>query len=85
MPTLQKSIISRGRLQVNKIIRKIDSGKIITNTFLFFSRNRGILFSVLGLLMMVIAIGVTAGTAGMASTKAGLYVLYIGKFNNERF
>ena len=35
--------------------------------------------------MMVIAIGVTAGTAGMASTKAGLYVLYIGKFNNERF
>ena len=56
-----------------------------TNTFLFSSRNRGILFSVLGLLMMVIAIGVTAGTAGMASTKAGLYVLYIGKFNNERF
>lgn len=45
-----------------------------------YSRNRGILFSVLGLLMMVIAIGVTAGTAGMASTKAGLYVLYIGLF-----
>ena len=49
------------------------------NLIYHFSRNRGLLFSVLGLLMMAIAIGVTAGTANMASEKAGLYVLYVGK------
>ena len=38
-------------------------------------------FSVLGFMMMIIAIGVTAGTAQYASDKAGLYVLYIGKQN----
>lgn len=45
-----------------------------------FSRNRGLLFSLLGILTMVIAIGVTAGTASSASDKPGLYVVYIGLF-----
>jgi len=45
-----------------------------------FSRNRGLLFSLLGILTLVIAIGVTAGTASSASDKPGLYVVYIGLF-----
>merc|ERR1711981_443381 len=45
-----------------------------------FSRNRGLLFSALGLLTMVIAIVVTACTATLATQKAGLYVLYVGLF-----
>lgn len=50
-----------------------------------FSRNRGLLFSLLGSLMMIIAIGVTAGTASMAPDKAGLYVVYIGLFISAIF
>ena len=33
----------------------------------------------LGLMMLIVAIGVTAGTAAQASQKGGLYILYIGK------
>jgi hypothetical protein len=33
----------------------------------------------LGLMMLIVAIGVTAGTATQASTKPALYVLYLGK------
>ncbi len=33
-------------------------------------------------MMMIIAIGVTAGTASIAPEKAGLYVVYIGKTNH---
>ena len=31
--------------------------------------------------MLIVAIGVTAGTAPQAATKGGLYVLYIGKYH----
>ena len=48
--------------------------------FHYFSRNRGLLFSCLGIVLLVIAIGVTAGTATSASDKPGLYVVYIGEF-----
>ena len=48
--------------------------------FVNSSRNRGLLFSLLGILTLVIAIGVTAGTASSASDKPGLYVVYIGEF-----
>ena len=47
--------------------------------FINSSRNRGLLFSLLGILTLVIAIGVTAGTASSASDKPGLYVVYIGE------
>ena len=56
--------------------------KIAYALFLLFinsSRNRGLLFSLLGILTLVIAIGVTAGTASSASDKPGLYVVYIGE------
>jgi len=33
----------------------------------------------LGLMMLIVAIGVTAGTATQANTRPALYVLYIGK------
>merc|ERR1712020_18975 len=45
-----------------------------------FSRNRGLLFTLLGMLLLIIAIGVTAGTASKASEKGGLVVVYIGLF-----
>lgn len=45
-----------------------------------FSRNRGLLFCFLGLLMFAIAVGVTCGTLNIAVQKAGLYVLYVGLF-----
>ena len=32
--------------------------------------------------MLIVAIGVTAGTAAQASQKGGLYVLYLGKILN---
>ena len=35
----------------------------------------------LGFMMLIVAIGVTAGTAPQAATKGGLYVLYIGKYH----
>ena len=47
--------------------------------FINSSRNRGLLFSLLGILTLVIAIGVTAGTASSATDKPGLYVVYIGE------
>ena len=37
------------------------------------------IYCVLGLMMLIVAIGVTAGTADKASQKGGLYVLYLGK------
>jgi hypothetical protein len=46
---------------------------------IIFSQKRGLIFCVLGLLSFAIAIGVTVGTASVASQKAGLYVLYVGK------
>ena len=36
----------------------------------------------LGLMMLIVAIGVTAGTAAQASQKGGLYILYIGKMRD---
>ena len=36
----------------------------------------------LGLMMLIVAIGVTAGTAAQASQKGGLYILYIGKMKD---
>ena len=36
----------------------------------------------LGLMMLIVAIGVTAGTAAQASQKGGLYILYIGKMTD---
>lgn len=74
---MPKGFISRRRLQVSSTFAFVKS----SNMFHFLrSRNRGYLFSVLGLLTMAIAIGVTAGTVKMASEKAGLYVLYVGKW-----
>ena len=46
---------------------------------MFFRRNRGLIYCMLGLMMLIVAIGVTAGTAVQASDKPALYVLYIGK------
>ena len=40
------------------------------------------IYCVLGLMMLIVAIGVTAGTADKASQKGGLYVLYLGKILN---
>ena len=48
--------------------------------FFSFSRNRGVIFCLLGLLLFAVAIGVTVGTAHVAAQKAGLYVLYVGKY-----
>jgi len=45
-----------------------------------FRRNRGLIYCMLGLMMLIVAIGVTAGTAAQASQKGGLYILYIGLF-----
>lgn len=45
-----------------------------------FSKNRGLLFSILGIVMLVIAIAVTAGTAKVAKDHGGMVVLYIGLF-----
>ena len=53
--------------------------------FINSSRNRGLLFSLLGILTLVIAIGVTAGTASSASDKPGLYVVYIGESSLKIF
>ena len=47
--------------------------------YFHFRRNRGLIYCVLGLMMLIVAIGVTAGTADKASQKGGLYVLYLGK------
>ena len=52
---------------------------LFISLFVNSSRNRGLLFSLLGILTLVIAIGVTAGTASSASDKPGLYVVYIGE------
>ena len=46
---------------------------------IFFRRNRGLIYCMLGLMMLIVAIGVTAGTAVQSSDKPALYVLYIGK------
>jgi len=45
-----------------------------------FRRNRGLIYCMLGLMMLIVAIGVTAGTATQANTRPALYVLYIGLF-----
>jgi len=45
-----------------------------------FRRNRGLIYCMLGFMMLIVAIGVTAGTAPQAASKGGLYVLYIGLF-----
>ena len=45
-------------------------------------RNRGLIYCMLGLMMLIVAIGVTAGTAAQASQKGGLYILYIGKMKD---
>jgi len=45
-----------------------------------FRRNRGLIYCMLGFMMLIVAIGVTAGTASQVSQKGGLVVLYIGLF-----
>ena len=59
--------------------RHIKTAYALFLLFINSSRNRGLLFSLLGILTLVIAIGVTAGTASSASDKPGLYVVYIGE------
>ncbi|XP_046396352.1 type 1 phosphatidylinositol 4,5-bisphosphate 4-phosphatase [Ischnura elegans] len=43
-----------------------------------FSRGRGILFLIFGLIFLAVGIGVTVGTYKMASENGGLYVAYVG-------
>uniref|UniRef100_A0A1L8D8Z7 Phosphatidylinositol-4,5-bisphosphate 4-phosphatase n=1 Tax=Nyssomyia neivai TaxID=330878 RepID=A0A1L8D8Z7_9DIPT len=45
-----------------------------------FSRGRGIIFFIIGVVFLVIGIGVTAGTYSYAATHGGMYVAYIGAF-----
>lgn len=54
----------------------------ILNHFLC-SRSRCTIFGIGFLIMIIVAIGVTAGTAAKAKDgNAGLYVLYVGKSNH---
>lgn len=45
-----------------------------------FARKRGVYFTLAFAVMMIIAIGVSAGTGSSAKEKPGLYVVYIGLF-----
>jgi len=45
-----------------------------------FARTRSIIFLIFGLIVLGIAIGITAGTASIASEKGGMYVVYVGAF-----
>eukprot|EP00095_Tigriopus_kingsejongensis_P010902 maker-scaffold348_size200312-snap-gene-0.26 protein:Tk10902 transcript:maker-scaffold348_size200312-snap-gene-0.26-mRNA-1 annotation:"hypothetical protein DAPPUDRAFT_304652" len=45
-----------------------------------FTRRRGLMFGVLGLLILIIAIGVTAGTIHVSTAKGVLYLVYVGLF-----
>jgi len=45
-----------------------------------FARTRSIIFLIFGLVVLGIAIGITAGTASIAAEKGGMYVVYVGAF-----
>ncbi|XP_076685754.1 type 1 phosphatidylinositol 4,5-bisphosphate 4-phosphatase isoform X1 [Andrena cerasifolii] len=45
-----------------------------------FARGRGIAFIVVGIILLVCAIGVTVGTYTYVKNKGGIYVLYVGAF-----
>jgi hypothetical protein len=75
------------RLRICKYLRNKNPLKfflIADDLIIIFSQKRGLIFCVLGLLSFAIAIGVTVGTASVASQKAGLYVLYVGKSTFEK-
>ena len=67
-------------MSIAKLIISISTAIVIW--YFHFRRNRGLIYCVLGLMMLIVAIGVTAGTADKASQKGGLYVLYLGKILN---
>ncbi|CAK9832425.1 Type 1 phosphatidylinositol 4,5-bisphosphate 4-phosphatase [Anthophora retusa] len=45
-----------------------------------FARGRGIVFVILGIILLIIGIAVTVGTHTIVKTKGGIYVVYIGAF-----
>ena len=44
-----------------------------------YSKKRGLIFTLVGLMLFAIAVGVTFGTFQAASSKGGLYIVYVGK------
>lgn len=45
-----------------------------------YARGKGKIFMFIGLLLLGIGIGVTAGTYAVAKTHSGVYVAYVGAF-----
>lgn len=45
-----------------------------------YARGKGKIFTIVGLLLLAVGIGVTAGTYAMARTHSGVYVAYVGAF-----
>lgn len=45
-----------------------------------FARGRGITFIIVGIIILIIAIGITVGTHAYAKSKGGIYIAYVGAF-----
>lgn len=45
-----------------------------------YARGKGKIFTIIGLLLLAVGVGVTAGTYAVARTHSGVYVAYVGAF-----